>query len=256
MHQRNIRDTVLLSGWLFADLLLGLMMIFLATLPGAQPRPVIVPTLTVSPLSLDPTNAVCSGGTTAPQCTVTVGETAASVGGMTWTASNDMSDSVVFNPSGSNLSPGTSVKVNISALPCQNGSLTFSGSRGALPVTIRWQCTAPGIRLEKNHRVFQITVDPQGLLSGSQSAINSVKNQVRRQSFLQNRSVGLAVVYDGAPGDNDIGQALTVSGKIYAILAQLGQENFAFQRASYYDPLFVLGAQSSLAKVDVYLFTQ
>jgi len=37
MPQRTIHDTVLLSGWLFADLFLGLTIIFLAALPGAQP---------------------------------------------------------------------------------------------------------------------------------------------------------------------------------------------------------------------------
>lgn len=256
MHQHSIRDSVLLSGWLFADLLLGLMVIFLAALPGAQPRPVIVPTLTVSPVLLTPTSAGCNGSTSTPQCTVMVSETAASVGSMTWTASSDMSDGVVFSPATSTLTPGSSVHVTISALPCQNGSLTFSGSRNARPITIKWQCTAPVIRLDFHYKEFTINVDYQGLLNNSQSAINNVKSQLRSQSVLQGRNVGLAIVYDGAPSDGNISQALAVAQKVYGVLAKLGQENFAFQRSSYYNPLFVLGGSLSTVKIDVYLFTQ
>lgn len=256
MQQRNLRDTVLLSGWLFADLLLGLMMIFLATLPGAQPKPIIVPTLTVSPTNLNPKSPNCTGGTSTPQCTVTVGETPASVGSMTWTASSDMSDSVVFSASTNTLTPGESINVTISNIPCQNGSLTFTGSRGARPVTIIWSCTAPVIRLKSGYKKFTLNIDYKGLLSNSSAAINNVKSQIRSQSILQGSSVGLAIVYDGAPSDTDVAQALTVSRKIYGILAQLGQENFAFQRSSYYDPLFVLGGSPNIVEVDVYLFTQ
>lgn len=47
----NVRDTVMLSGWLFADLLLGLMVIFLIASPGGQkllptPTPTLTPTQT------------------------------------------------------------------------------------------------------------------------------------------------------------------------------------------------------------------
>lgn len=51
MRQANLlgrgRDTMLLSGWLFADLLLGLMIIFLVSTPGSPPVP--TPTVTPSP---------------------------------------------------------------------------------------------------------------------------------------------------------------------------------------------------------------
>ncbi len=46
-------------------------------------------------------------------------------------------------------------------------------------------------RLELQFHEFTINVDPNGLLSGSQSAIDNVKNQVRGQSVLRGRSVGL-----------------------------------------------------------------
>ncbi len=260
MHQRNIRDTVLLSGWLFADLLLGLMMIFLASLPGAQPKPVVVPTLTVSPSHMTPSSPNCKGGTSKPTCTVLVGESPASVGTLTWSASSDINDGVVFSPATTTLSPGMSVSVTISSLPCQNGSFTFTGTglKGlrVLPVNVGWRCTAPVRRLDFNYQEFTLNVDYQGLLQNSPSAINNVKNQVRNESILQGNSVGLAVVYDGAPTDSQVNDALTVSGKVYNILRQLGQEGFAFQDASYYNPLFRLDDTQSTVIVDVYLFTQ
>ena len=257
MHQHSIRDTVLLSGWLFADLLLGLMMIFLATLPGAQKvPPVVPPTLVVSPTSLTTSSPNCKGGVTNPQCTVTVSESPASFGSMTWSASNDMSDSVVYSASTHTLTPGQSVTVTIAALPCQNGTLVFNGSRGAAPVAVTWKCTAPIVRLNLHAIKFNITVDPTGLLNNSQSAINSVKSQVRGQKFLQGRSVGLAIVYDGAPTDNDISTAQAVANEVYNILGQLGQEGFAFQKASYYAPLFNLNGSQSSVEIDVFLFTQ
>lgn len=48
----RLRDTTLLSGWLFADLLLGLTMIFLVAAPPNKitpPRPTPTPTATVTP---------------------------------------------------------------------------------------------------------------------------------------------------------------------------------------------------------------
>jgi hypothetical protein len=44
------RDATLLSGWLFADLLLALAVVFLATTPGTQPPEPATPTPTVAPL--------------------------------------------------------------------------------------------------------------------------------------------------------------------------------------------------------------
>jgi hypothetical protein len=258
MYRRNIRDTVLLSGWLFADLLLGLMMIFLVSIPGIQPKPVVVPTMTVSPIRLTPTSPECTGGTGNPQCTIMVGETPASVGAMTWAASSDISDSVVFSAATRVLKPGASVSVTISALPCENGSFTFTGTglQGVHvpPVTVVWHCTAPTKRLNFHYQEFHINVDYQGLLNNSQSAINSVESQVRSQRFLQGQSVGLAVVYDGAPGDGQVDQALSVSAKVYGILKQLGTQNFAFQISSYYVPLFRLNDAQSDVIIDVYLF--
>ncbi len=49
MREPRVRDTVLLSGWLFADLLLALAIIFLANTGGIQLKPIPTPTPTVTP---------------------------------------------------------------------------------------------------------------------------------------------------------------------------------------------------------------
>lgn len=257
--QHHRRDTVLLSGWLFADLLLGLMVIFLMAVPGIPSMAVTVPVLTVSPTSLDPTSGQCTGGITNPQCTVTISETASSQGDMTWTANSDMSDSVTFSPTNGMLSPGESMTVTIAAIPCQNGSFTFSGSKGARPVGISWHCTPPLERLDFDYKGFTLNIgDINGLLSdpSTQNSIDDIKQQVRSQSFLNERRVGLAIVYGGALNDDGRWQAQQIAGKIYLILKMLGQENFAFQDSSYYANLYVPATDPHIAKVDVYLFKQ
>jgi len=50
LPKKRLQDTMVLSGWVFADLLLGLMMIFLVTARGAPPStPSIPPTDTPTP---------------------------------------------------------------------------------------------------------------------------------------------------------------------------------------------------------------
>lgn len=266
MRQQNnpyrSRDTTLMSGWLFADLLLGLTMIFLVAAPRILPPPTIPPVLTVNTTALDPTSGQCQGSNSAARCVVIVGETVDSRGSMTWTASNDMSNTVSFSPASGILTPGASMRVTIAAIPCQNGSFTFSGSRGAMPVTVGWKCTPLQVRLEPIPRRFTLTVhDVNGLLNGS-SQDQDIKNQVIHQPVLQGRSVGLVIAYGGAPGDADIPQAQAIAAKIYTILQSLAKEKegAAFQRASYYvsrsGNLYTLGNDPSTVEVDVYLFAQ
>jgi hypothetical protein len=261
-HQHHRYDTVLLSGWLFADLLLGLMMIFLMAVPGISPTSTAEPVLVVSPTSLDPKSDQCTGEMSNLKCTVTLGETATSQGDMIWTANSDMSDSVAFSPTNGMLSPGKSVTVDIAAIPCQHGSFTFAGSRGARPVIIAWRCTPPPASLDFNPQTFTLTIhDIPGLLNNpsTQSSIDDIKGQVKSQPFLNGRRVGLAVVRGGTLNDDGINQAKQVAGRIYLILQKLGQDNFAFQNSAYYsqgDPLYDLGTDSSSAHVDIYLFKQ
>ena len=177
MRKPRVKDTIMLSGWLFADLLLALAILFLAAnTVGAKPEPIPTPT----PIVLAPTPT--------------------------------------FTPT---------------PMPTKEPRLDFSPQR----------ITLTGI-------------DYNGLLSGSQQAKDDVKQKLQGQSVLQNGSVGLAIVYDGAPSDGDIRQADSVDGKIYDVLKELGGEGFAFQRSSYYDkyPLYTLGVDPSSVTIDVYLF--
>lgn len=214
------------------------------------------PKLIVSSTILDPINPACSGGVDHPICTITLGESETSQGDVRWAASSDFSSTVAFQPASGHLSPGMSVSVTISAIPCQNGSFAFSGTGGANVALVLWQCVSlsQSGRLEFRYHTFTLTVrDVHALLTGS-SQDNDIKAQIRSVSFLHGRSVGLAIVFGGAPTANDISQAENVAIKIYSILSSLGQDGFAFQRASYYEPLFVLGVTSNIVTIDVYLF--
>lgn len=59
------RDTILISGWVYADLLLGLMILFLASTKGVDPRaltptvpPTATPTATLTPSPRPPTHTL------------------------------------------------------------------------------------------------------------------------------------------------------------------------------------------------------
>src|SRR5258708_7705508 len=136
--------TVLLSGWLFADLLLGLMVIFMVSIPGAPPR---VIELVVTPDKLDKTH--CTGAFGNMQCMVRLTETGISQGAVNWTASSDISDSITFNPSHGVLKPGQSVKISIGAIPCQDGAFIFRSSGNANTIISQWHCKQIPERLER-----------------------------------------------------------------------------------------------------------
>lgn len=85
-HIRIRRDTSLLTGWLFADLLLGLMVIFLVSAPGAPlpqpktstPTPTLTPTVTSTPTAT-PTQTVTPPPTSTPTVSPTPSPTATPV---------------------------------------------------------------------------------------------------------------------------------------------------------------------------------
>ena len=255
----RLRDTVFTSGWLFADLLLALAVLFLAANTiGIKIPPPPPPKLVVTPVRLEPTNSNCTVRFSRRQCTVALTETADSLGNVNWTASSDISTGLVFSPESGFLSPGKSVNLQISHIPCENDSFTFSGSRGEIPtnpVRVLWQCQG---RLESSSRqIILQNVDYNGLLNGSSQAIGNFKHGIEGQSILKGNSVGLAIVYGGAPTVNDIGQAYNIGGKVESILKGLVNDGFvAFQRASYYGPLYSLGTSLSFIEIDVYLFIQ
>jgi HYDIN/CFA65/VesB family protein/BACON domain-containing protein len=107
--------------------------------PSLSPSPsqTLPPTWTVSPANLDVTT--CSGSATWT-CTVTLAEDASSQVGINWSSSSDQS-SVIFSPASGMLSPGQSIPVTISSIPCGHANFTFTGSGGVQPVTALWNCT-------------------------------------------------------------------------------------------------------------------
>src|SRR5947209_13079360 len=99
----RVRDTVLLTGWLFADLLLALMVIFFAAVPGAPPPP--PPVLTTDVTSLDAKSTACKGAISNFSCTVMLGETAKSSSGVDWSIDIAFGSTVTFGSSKGHLSP-------------------------------------------------------------------------------------------------------------------------------------------------------
>jgi hypothetical protein len=165
----RLRESTLLAGWLFADLLLGLAIIFLAagTVFKPPPVPTPIPTPTPTPVPLP--------------------------------------------------------------------------------------------RLELGYLEVQLHIDAQGLLNNDPAAIAAVKAQVRAQRALQGRTAGLVIIYDGAPDDGAIQQALEVDRKIEAALKSLGDEHFVFYCTSYYadkNPLYILGGDPNTAVLHIYLYTE
>jgi len=173
MRQRDrrfrMRDTVLLSGWLFADLLLALAVIFLsANTVGVKPRviPTSIPTPTARP------------------------------------------------------------------------------SPTPLP------------RLELSRYRITLTIDSNGLLNDSPSAINDLKQKIRGQAVLRGRTAGLVIVYGGAPDVAQVTRAQTVVTKVISVLVSLGTAGFVFTRTSYYDPLYILNGDANTTVIDIYLFAR
>jgi hypothetical protein len=257
------RDMALLGGWLFADLFLGLMVVFLAAVPPVPKAILPPPVLQISAQTLRSNDGNCTGGIGAPSCQLTLSETTSSQGSVNWAASSDMSDRVAFHPSQGTLSPGQSIQITLSAFPCQNGSFTFSGSRGAVPVSVDWLCTPPPPpqeRLDFVYKSFSITLQSQdinGLLSDTQVAQNDVKQLIQNaltSSRNANRIAGLAIVYGGAPDTPSIAEAQNIADKVYNVLKNLGSSNFVFERSSYYQPLYVLGNDPSIVNIDIYFF--
>src|SRR5881628_3688471 len=111
----RLRDTVFTSGWLFADLLLALAVLFLAANTiGIKIPPPPPPKLVVTPVRLEPTSSSCTVRLNQRQCTVKLTETADSLGNVNWTARSDISAGLVFSPESGLLLPGKSVSLQIS----------------------------------------------------------------------------------------------------------------------------------------------
>ena len=258
MHKFAINNTVLLSGWLFADLLLGLMVIFLVSIPGIPPLQIPTPKLKVSPGTLTSTSHECksSRNGTIYSCTITLEETVDSINTMTWQAQNTVSPNVTFSPTKGTLSPGAPVKVTISAIPCQNGSFTFTGSRNAIPVSIFWSCTLAPVKLDFSYKEYIWTVsDPNALMNGDKNQFNQLQQQATHSIEPVHRRVGLVIVYAGAGLINpNTNEASVLSNKVADDLLKTNIP--ALHDARTYSNLHDLSLDTTKIRVDVFYFTR
>jgi hypothetical protein len=245
-------------GWLFADLLLALGMLFLISSP---PRPKLPPVLIVRPAVLYPTSPQCKGGANEPQCQITIMESANSQGNTDWTVNSDMNNSVVFNPGKGVLSPGKSATVTVSAFPCQNGSFTFSGTGGASPVEVLWNCNPPPNDRILEHQYCQIKLNigpaPTFITDSVHLARGIVEPQLNNVRFLQGRQIGIAIAYGGTIGGTEE-QGTEVANQVYNVLKVLANDRGArtysvLKTTSWYEPLFTGLQNASTAILNVYL---
>src|SRR5262249_31645350 len=131
-HHMHVRDTVLLSGWLFADLLLGLMVIFLMAIPGIPPNITPPPILKVDKTSLSSSDCSKQSNSTY-NCSIAISEDPSSKTNVTWEATSDISDSVTFNPATTTLTTRDKpIPITIANIPCQSGSFIISGAHKLL----------------------------------------------------------------------------------------------------------------------------
>jgi hypothetical protein len=114
----------------------------------------------------------------------------------------------------------------------------------------------PPPRLEQNYHRFSITIDPNRLSSQDPGERDAVIQQIKVQTFLQNRNAGLVIVYGGAPTTSDIPTAQGSANTIYDILIGLGKHDPTFARVVRYDPLYLLGYSKTAATLDIFLFAQ
>lgn len=254
---RRISDSVLLSGWLFADLLLGLMVIFMVSIPGAIPRITNPPKLIISPSHLDPTSPACTGGKANPVCTVTVQEATTSDGGVNWSVQSDFSNNVVFSSSQGNLVPGKSITITISAIACQSGSFIFNGSGNTSPVFVPWSCVPIPERLERTFcRLILNDQNPDTFSSNLQFAKSVLEPEINSLAFLHGRQIGIAIASGGVDnvGDaNDRDRGVNISKNTYLVLQDLANRGPLFAKTSYYSNLFTGFYQAQFTVIDIYL---
>ncbi len=112
----------------------------------------------------------------------------------------------------------------------------------------------PPQRLEQEYHRFIITINRDKLLGNDANEKLNVTSQVRQQTFLRGRTAGLVIVYGGAPTFDDIPIALSVARIVYSTLTDFGRKDATFAKVSKYDPLYLLGGDSSKVEIDIFLF--
>ena len=109
-------------------------------------------------------------------------------------------------------------------------------------------------RLEQAYHRFIISINRDKLLGNDVDEKSNVTSQVRQQTFLRGRTAGLVIVYGGAPAFKDISTALSVARTVYSTLTEFGKKDATFAKVSKYDPLYLLGEDSSKVEIDIFLF--
>jgi len=111
-------------------------------------------------------------------------------------------------------------------------------------------------QLEQKYHEFMVSVDRAAFLRDDSAAMNSVKQQITSQAFLQGRSAGLIVVY-GTASSNCKGEgAYTVSQKVYDLVQQFGQSNPTFSKIVDYSQLCNIRDNVNQITIDIFLFAQ
>ncbi len=247
------RNTVLLSGWLFADLLLGLMVIFMVSLPGSvPPKP---PQLVVSPMKLSPTSAACNNDVANLRCTLTLSESVGATRSMKWSIQNDFSQDVRYSVSGGTVQPGQSVDITITSITCQNGSFILSAGTSLVPVIVPLSCIPAQQRLEQVFcRVKVNDMDPDRFSKDWHFAESILQPQINALPWLQGREAGLVIVTGGTDNiDVDASRGTQMAAQAYQALQDMGKHGPLFSNASYYSPFFTTVFNSHAVIVDIYL---
>lgn len=250
---RYMRNTVLLSGWLFADILLGLMVIFMVSLPGSvPPKP---PQLVVSPMELSPNSPACNNDLANLRCVLTVKETAGATLSVKWRIQNDFSQDVRYSLSSGILQPAQSVNITITSITCQNGSFIFSGAASLVPVIVQLSCTPAQQRLERVFcRIKVNDIDPDKFSKDGHFAESTLLPQINALTWLQGREVGLVIATGGVDNiDVDADRGTQMAAQAYRALQDMSKHGPLFAHASYYSPFFTTVFNSSYVIVDVYL---
>ena len=132
-------------------------------------------------------------------CAATVSSDAYNQSTLTWSA--NQINGVSFNPSSGTLAPGQSAQVSIAIgdMPCPaNANFTFTGSGGATPASLSWNCVAPmmavssGVTCPSDGYGNYTCTFAMALIDGSQGDLNwSIYNGLSGVTF--NQSSGMLV---------------------------------------------------------------
>lgn len=218
-YQPRIRDTVMLSGWLFADLLLGLAMIFLASVAGGNP---LVRTCSTPVAS----SVAAAGGT--------------STANLRHTLQADVSSSKWQMPSTSDF---LSMAPTPTPMPCPGRTPTSTPT----PMIC-------GLDIKHLFDEVVLVDNPNGLRNGNDAAEQAFANTARTVIFASyaQQKAGYIEVFGGSDNHTDDGTGEELSAGVIASLKLLEKQSFVFSA----DKTYFQGAEflGKLASNSVELF--